>query len=115
MLGNTINYIKLHDFLDSIGVKRTYMSFHSFYNSLFNNTDQNGHIHWQGRVYTKESVLRLLKEEEGELCRVELQTTHAFEHEVTFQFSSGNEMVTILTNTYQYSQIVEFLHKQGEV
>lgn len=115
VIGKRINYIKLHNFLDRIEVNQVYSSLHAFYNTLISSMHSDGTIEWCGKEFTKESLLEVLKEEEGKLTNINFGELPSKKLELQLKFQSGNELVVKVANQEQYFQILDFLHKyEGE-
>jgi hypothetical protein len=113
-IGKKVNYIKLHNFLDRIAVKRVYSSLHTFYNTLIADASPDGIIEWCGQIFTKESLMQTLKEEEGKLMHIEFGEYPGKHLQLTLKFQSGNELVVKLSNQEQYLQILDYLYKKEE-
>jgi hypothetical protein len=114
VIGKKINYIKLHNFLDRIEVIQVYSSLHAFYNTLISTMHPDGTIEWCGKEFTKETLLEVLKEEEGKLTNINFGEFPGKKIELTLKFHSGNELVVKVANQEQYFQILDFLYKYKE-
>jgi hypothetical protein len=114
VIGKKVNYIKLHNFLDRIEVNQVYSSLHTFYNTLITSMNSDGTIEWCGKEFTKETLLEILKEEEGKLTNINFGEFPGKKFELTLKFHSGNELVVKVASQEQYFQIVDFLYKYQE-
>jgi hypothetical protein len=113
-IGKKINYIKFHNFLERIEVKRVYSSLHTFYNTLIDEINTDGFIEWSGQIFTKEELMQTLKEEEGKLTHIDFGEYPGKHLQLTLKFQSGNELVVKLSNQEQYLQILNFLYDYKE-
>lgn len=105
VIGKTINFIKLHDFLDRIETGQVYSTLHTMYTILVMDKKPNEEFEFEGRIYTKASLLSVLKEENGYLEGIVFKATNL----VKLQFASGNEIVIKIKSQEQFLQIIEYL------
>lgn len=109
VIGKRINFIKLHNFLDRIGVEQVYSTLHTFYTALTAGIGAEEEIEWAGQKYTKMTLLSTMRQEEGLLSTITFKEHPSNCYEVDLQFTSGNEIVVKIKEQEQYLQILKYL------
>lgn len=109
VIGKKINFIKLHNFLDRIGVEQVYSALHTFYAALTAGVGPDEEIEWAGRKYTKLTLLSTMRQEEGVLEAFNIKRHPSGSCEVNLHFTSGNEIVVKIKNQEQFLQITKYL------
>lgn len=109
IIGKKINLIKFHDFLDRIEVQQVYSSLHALYNMLTAGLEPGEGFEYHDKYYTKESLIAVMKEEEGVVESITLKEQPAKYYEMILKFTSGNEIVVKVKEQLQYLQIQKYI------
>ena len=111
VIGKRINFIRLHDFLDRLGVEQIYSSLHTFYTALTAGIGADEEITWSGHKYTHFTLLSTMRQEDGIIHAIVFKDHPSYAYEVNIQFTSGNEIVVRVKDQAQYLQILQFLYE----
>lgn len=109
LIGKTLNYIKLNNFLDRIEVDEIISTLHNEYSGMLAVKNADGYIDWNGHTYTEESLEDTLKEEEGKLGEITLKRHPLWFWQVILHFDSGNEFVIRIKEQEQFFKIQQFI------
>ncbi|PGQ88191.1 hypothetical protein [Priestia megaterium] len=108
LVNKKIDFIDLYIFLKDIEIVSIESDLHNASLSLLDEIEEKGFSRWKGKVFTKETLLETLSEEEGFIT--EYLTTHTSIGPVTvLKCSSGNGFTITLKNENQVVQLYQYL------
>ena len=110
IVGKTINYIDLHNFLYDIRAKRVESILHQEATAILESFEKSEGTMTaiEGNIYSKEEFMKLLTEQESQIKSFALEDTK-YGKEAVIRFKSGNGLRIALASQEQFAMIYQFL------
>jgi len=108
LLQKKINFIDLYIFLMNIEIQGLDSHLHEVSVSLLDEIKKEGFAHWRGKVFTEDTLLKVLGEEEGILTDYNIYHTSGGP-EAVLKCSSGNGFTIHLKDEDQIIKLYQYL------